>query len=274
LCLSVPIHTLGYGKSHDPSSLWLLSNHTAGSYTFVKDFCAFLCSPDLFKREQANVHSSLIDDLRDSLAGCVGGILSIAATNVRLHISVPEKRWFKIRKVSGTPGAIVSSSGADVDVEVGELRFGERKDLIVEVELSIGGYGDEGQSRGREHSIAQEFSATDAFFLAKAGINPSSLDDYDPNNLYEDEYDSMPDEVPLFEVSRFSHYLDLPRAEETMIHRSMLLIEIPLPPRASLVSTNLPASSPSRSILRLPSLARNKLLLLLQRSFDVAWNSS
>lgn len=143
-----------------------------------------------------------IDDLRDSLAGCVGGILSIAATNVRLHISVPEKRWFKIRKVSGTPGAIVSSSGADVDVELGELRFGERKDLIVEVELALGdGGGGGGQSRGRQNSIAQEFSATDAFFLAKAGINPSSLDEYDPNNLYEDEYDSMPDEVPLFEVS-------------------------------------------------------------------------
>lgn len=35
---SVPIHTLGWGKFHDPSSLWLLSNHTGGSYIFVKDF--------------------------------------------------------------------------------------------------------------------------------------------------------------------------------------------------------------------------------------------
>lgn len=36
---STPVHTLGWGKAHDPSSLWLLSNHTGGSYTFVKDFC-------------------------------------------------------------------------------------------------------------------------------------------------------------------------------------------------------------------------------------------
>ena len=176
------------------------------SHCWILHLCQrFLCVFPYFSLVQVlstEIQPHCVDDLRDSLAGCVGGILSIAATNVRLHISVPEKRWFKIRKVSGTPGAIVSSSGADVDVEVGELRFGERKDLIVEVELSIGGYGDASQSRGREHPIAQEFSATDAFFLAKAGINPSSLDEYDPNNLYEDEYDSMPDEVPLFEVSR------------------------------------------------------------------------
>jgi hypothetical protein len=39
LSYRAPIHAIGYGKSHDPSSLWLLSNHTAGSYTFVKEFC-------------------------------------------------------------------------------------------------------------------------------------------------------------------------------------------------------------------------------------------
>jgi len=30
---NVPVHCFGYGKSHDPSSLWLISNHTKGSYT-------------------------------------------------------------------------------------------------------------------------------------------------------------------------------------------------------------------------------------------------
>ncbi|GAA5977334.1 hypothetical protein JCM5350_002432 [Sporobolomyces pararoseus] len=246
---NVPIHTLGYGKSHDPSSLWLLSNHTAGSYTFVKDFY----------------------DLRDSLAGCVGGILSIAATNVRLHISVPEKRWFKIRKVSGTPGAIVSSSGADVDVEVGELRFGERKDLIVEVELSIGGYSDASQSRGREHPIAQEFSATDAFFLAKAGINPSSLDEYDPNNLYEDEYDSMPDEVPLFEVN--AAYRD-PAAGKSIsrLNQSPCLLTITInPPSAAPRSQQPPSSAPEIVRRRMELLVSDMLsraLLLMTRRND------
>ncbi|KAG8736379.1 hypothetical protein FRC11_002674, partial [Ceratobasidium sp. 423] len=34
---SLPIHSFGYGKSHDPGPLWLISNATGGSYTFVRD---------------------------------------------------------------------------------------------------------------------------------------------------------------------------------------------------------------------------------------------
>lgn len=144
------------------------------------------------------------DDLRDTVAGCIGGMLSIAATNVKLHIGVPERRWFRIRKVSGTQSAIVSTDGKDVDVDIGELRFGERKDLLVEVEMSLAGYGDSfgqsphGHERGQD---TQGFNtATDAFFLSKVGLNPSALEDYQPSTFYEDEYDGMPDEVPLFEV--------------------------------------------------------------------------
>lgn len=141
------------------------------------------------------------DDLRDTLAGCIGGMLSIAATNVNLHISVPERRWFRIRKVAGTQSAIVASDGKDVDVNIGELRFGERKDLLVEVEMSLAGYGDQfGQSQHERGQDPQFNTATDAFFLSKVGLNPSALEDYQPSTFYEDEYDGMPDEVPLFEV--------------------------------------------------------------------------
>lgn len=35
---NVPIHSFGYGRSHDPASLWLMSNHTGGTYTYVKDW--------------------------------------------------------------------------------------------------------------------------------------------------------------------------------------------------------------------------------------------
>lgn len=30
---NVPVHCFGFGKGHDPSSLWLISNHTKGTYT-------------------------------------------------------------------------------------------------------------------------------------------------------------------------------------------------------------------------------------------------
>lgn len=64
--------------------------------------------------------------------------MSIALTNMKLHMRVVDGRRFRVRKVSGGPACIVSSDGADVDVDVGELRFGERKEMLVEVELENG----------------------------------------------------------------------------------------------------------------------------------------
>ncbi|KAK4050507.1 hypothetical protein OIO90_005090 [Microbotryomycetes sp. JL221] len=186
---SVPIHALGWGKSHDPSTLWMLANQTGGTYTFVKDFY----------------------DLRDALAGCVGGILSIATTKTQLHISIPEKRWFRVRKVSGCPSAIVSSEGADVDVDLGEMRYGEKKELLIEVDMSFepmstrsraGAGNDAMTSKGLFDTSPNDLTnATDAFFFQQTGINPSSLDDYSPTHLYEDCDDGMPDEVPVLQVN-------------------------------------------------------------------------
>jgi hypothetical protein len=169
----VPIHTFGWGKGHDPSSLWLLSNHTGGSYTFVKDLYG----------------------LRDSIAGCVGGILSVAANAVKLFVSVQEPRWFRIRKVAGVSNAIVGSDGREVDITLGELRAGERREILVEVEMG-------GSNRRRQSSMMETHnysSATDDF-LRKAGLNPLSLMD-DSNDFYEDDYYTLIDDVPLFEVN-------------------------------------------------------------------------
>lgn len=136
------------------------------------------------------------------MAGCIGGMLSIAATNIHLHISVPERRWFRIRKVTGGPkAAIVSSDGKDCDVRIADLRFGERRDLLVEVEMSSPGYGDEYHEQQQREQQARDpglNTATDAFFMSKVGLNPATFEE---SSFYEDEYDGMPDDVPLFEVS-------------------------------------------------------------------------
>lgn len=177
----MPVHAIGWGN-HDPSSLWLLSNHTSGTYSFVKEFY----------------------DLRDTLAGAVGSLLSVGITHLKLHISVPEKRWFRIRKVSGTqPGnTILSSEGIDVDIDIGELRFGEKRDLLIEVEMSLGTFGESQKrdvNRGKQIDTATD--ATAAFFLSNTGVNPAALDDFQPSNFYEDQYDEMADTAPLYEAS-------------------------------------------------------------------------
>ncbi|KAI0664376.1 Pleckstrin homology domain-containing protein [Cubamyces menziesii] len=172
---NVPIHSFGYGRSHDPASLWLMSNHTSGTYTFVKDWY----------------------DLRDCLAGCIGGMLSIALMNMKLHLKIVDGNRFRIRKISGGPLAILSSDGRDVDVEVGELRYGERKEMLVELELDNSDVLQSPLASPQQAQAPRALSATDAF-NQRMGLDALSIGDY--ADLAEGMMDRMIDEVPVFEV--------------------------------------------------------------------------
>jgi hypothetical protein len=109
---NAPIHSFGYGRSHDPS-LWLMSNHTSGTYTFVIDWY----------------------DLRSCPVGCIGEMMFIGSMNMKRHLKVVEGNCFCIRKASGGLSSIVTSDGCNVDVDVGELQYGKHKEMLVEVEL-------------------------------------------------------------------------------------------------------------------------------------------
>ncbi|OSD05247.1 hypothetical protein PYCCODRAFT_1443216 [Trametes coccinea BRFM310] len=172
---NVPIHSFGYGRSHDPASLWLMSNHTSGTYTFVKDWY----------------------DLRDCLAGCIGGMFSIALMNMKLHLKIVDGNRFRIRKISGGPLAILSSDGRDVDVEVGELRYGERKEMLVELELDNSDVMQSPMQSPQQAQAPRALSATDAF-CQRMGLDALSIGDY--ADLAEGMMDRMIDEVPVFEV--------------------------------------------------------------------------
>ena len=63
--IPVHMHSFGYGRSHNPASPWLMSNHTSGTYTFVKDWC----------------------DLRGCLAGYFASMMSIGLLNMKLHMA-------------------------------------------------------------------------------------------------------------------------------------------------------------------------------------------
>ncbi|KIY53347.1 hypothetical protein FISHEDRAFT_63373 [Fistulina hepatica ATCC 64428] len=177
---NVPIHSFGYGRSHDPASLWLMSNHTSGTYTFVSDWY----------------------DLRECVAGCVGGMMSIGLLSMKLHMRVVDGQRFRIRKVSGGPTSILASDGLHVDVDIGELRYGERKEMLVEMEL------DNADVQARRAAIARAASqqqsnrnvpanATDQF-VASLGLD--ALDISDTPDFADGMMDRMIDEVPVVEV--------------------------------------------------------------------------
>jgi len=168
---NIPIHSFGYGRSHDPASLWLMSNHTSGTYTFVKDWY----------------------DLRDCIAGCVGGMMSIGLLNMKLHMKIVDSNRFRIRKVSGGPSSILSSDGQNVDVDVGELRYGERKEMLLELELD----NSDMQKIAANRKSQGRLNATDAF-VQSMGLESLSLGDAD---FADGMLDRMIDEVPVVEVN-------------------------------------------------------------------------
>jgi hypothetical protein len=245
---NVPVHCLGYGKSHDPSPLWMLSNHTHGTYTFVKEWY----------------------DLRDTLAGVVGGLMSIALTNMRLHLNTAEND-FKITKVSGTVQAIISQDGKDVDIELRELRHGEVREILVEMELGNGngstGEGEQQYSSGSSegegsgHLVPPNRSVRSgsnrgapSFSTRGSGANGLGLDMLSVNdsngqreNLYED---ALIDEVPVTEVD--CSYTDpaAGRSVARLAHPVLLTIAL------------LPPNSPPSSREPDPALVRRRMELL------------
>ena len=204
---NVAIHSFGYGRSHDPASLWLMSNHTSGTYTFVKDWY----------------------DLRDCIAGCVGGMMSIGLLNMRLHMKIVDGHRFRIRKVSGGPSSIVASDGHDVDVDVGELRYGERKEMLIELELDN---SDVSQKHPLGRGGSGAMNATDQF-VQSMGLDSLSIGDAD---LVDGMMDRMIDEVPVFEVD--GSFFDPAAGKQVSRLAHPVLLTVTLLPTANSRSPN------------------------------------
>jgi hypothetical protein len=120
-------------------------------------------------------------------------MMSIGLLNMRLHMKIVDGHRFRIRKVSGGPSSIVASDGHDVDVDVGELRYGERKEMLIELELDS---SDVSQKHPLGQSANRAMNATDQF-VQSMGLDSLSIGDAD---LVDGMMDRMIDEVPVFEV--------------------------------------------------------------------------
>ncbi|EOR00800.1 hypothetical protein E3P77_00920 [Wallemia ichthyophaga] len=196
---SVPIHTLGWSRVHDPSSLWLLSSHTGGTYTFVKEW----------------------NQLRDCIAGAVGGLFSVAATNMKLHINVLDWPMIRVRKVSPSTSTIVSNEGNEVHVELGEIHYGEQRELLVEMDLihpikaTIGSSGQNTKRLSR--------------YSAQANVNSNIQDGLSGLSVGEtmsDAYDDMIDEAALFEVDASYHDPNVGRSVSRLVQPVLLTMTI------------------------------------------------
>lgn len=113
LRVRVGIYSFGLGLTHKPDTLIELSSRTKASYTYVKDWMM----------------------LRECVAGCLGALQSTSHQNVKLKLRLPEGSPAKFVKISGALHTTKRSTGRDAEAALGDLRFGDKRDILVQLAI-------------------------------------------------------------------------------------------------------------------------------------------
>ncbi|CAG9937743.1 unnamed protein product, partial [Clonostachys rosea f. rosea IK726] len=107
----ITIHSFGLGTAHKPDTMIELSTRTKASYTYVKDWMM----------------------LRECLAGCLGSMQTLSHQNVKLKLKLPEGSPAKFHKISGALQITKRATGRDAEAALGDLRFGDKRDILVQL---------------------------------------------------------------------------------------------------------------------------------------------
>lgn len=97
--------------THKPDTMIELSTRTKASYTYVKDWMM----------------------LRECLAGCLGGMQTLSHQNVKVKLKLPEGSPAKFHKISGALQITKRATGRDAEASLGDLRFGDKRDILVQL---------------------------------------------------------------------------------------------------------------------------------------------
>ncbi|KAI1268591.1 von Willebrand factor type A domain-containing protein [Xylariaceae sp. FL1019] len=110
----ITIHSFGLGMTHKPDTMIELSTRTKASYTYVKDWMM----------------------LRECLAGCLGSMQSLSHQNVKLKLKLPEGSPARFHKISGALQITKRATGRDAEASLGDLRFGDKRDILVQLVIT------------------------------------------------------------------------------------------------------------------------------------------
>lgn len=110
----IAIHSFGLGMTHKPDTMIELSTRTKASYTYVKDWMM----------------------LRECVAGCLGSLQSMSHQNVKLKLRLPEGSPAKFVKISGALQITKRATGKDAEASLGDLRFGDKRDVLVQLVIA------------------------------------------------------------------------------------------------------------------------------------------
>ena len=88
-----------------------LATRTKGSYIYVKDWMV----------------------LRECAAGVLGALQSTSHQNVKLRLRLPEGSPAKFVKVNGALHTTKRATGREAEASLGDLRFGDKRDILVQL---------------------------------------------------------------------------------------------------------------------------------------------
>ena len=216
--VSIPIHTIGYGKAHDPRPLWLLCNQSNGTYTFVREWY----------------------HLRDTLAGIVGGLTSIAMIRARISLSCADKD-FKIARIMGVQTPIPAQGAKTIDIELRDLRYGETREILVEFD-----YEGDGTSAPRSRPNT---GLSGSFSMDRVSLE-------DPSSVVKDMLADgrLAEDIPVVEVD--CSYHDPASGRSVSRLTQPLLLTIPI------VSAPTPQPANSRILAFDPMVKRRRMEIL------------
>ncbi|CAZ80230.1 unnamed protein product [Tuber melanosporum] len=110
----ITIHSFGLGLTHKPDTMIELSTRTKGQFTYVKDWMM----------------------LRECVAGCIGALQTLSHQNAKLRLKLPEGSPARFVKISGALHVSKRSSGREAEAALGDLHFGDKKDVLVQLVIS------------------------------------------------------------------------------------------------------------------------------------------
>ena len=145
------VYTFGFGADHNPEILRGIAESGDGMYYFIRT----------------------AEDIPESFADALGGLLSTVAQNVTLRIQVPE--GMRLGKIHSARPATTSADGRRGEVSFTDLQADETRDVLFEVYLPAAAAAAASATSAASASASASASAAPA--AASAAESPSSLAD-------------------------------------------------------------------------------------------------
>jgi hypothetical protein len=174
----IAIHSFGLGMTHKPDTMIELSTRTKASYTYVKDWMM----------------------LRECVAGCLGALQTMSHHNVKLKLRLPEGSPAKFVKISGALQITKRATGKDAEASLGDLRFGDKRDILVQLVIS-------------PDNASQEQLPQDPWETIVSGLEAlgGPLDQEDQRTLSIEEVPLLQADLTWGDIMRDSTLTQLPR---------------------------------------------------------------